>query len=397
MSQAHVDFDLIPYYVFSDNARTIVEGSPSNRQGRLWRGDPAERGVHTRGRRRAVASVHDAGGMVVAIDRPPTASCNGLDNNRVRTAVSAIWGTTASKRGKSAVTTYDKLETCLIDLNVPDVRIPSRAKKLLYCHRQLHGKDLYFFANTGADPITPPIELHGVSGVPTLWDPVSGRIADCAGLYGRGRQVDVALGSRGIRVGVRGGQSRRCPAQLRGPSAGTIEALHHRRSLAGSRRHGRLSPCILQQSPTAERLARRIARPLGAWRSIASPARAGQWQAGRRVLLVRRIASKSAMRCARARTKSRSSASGETLVPSLSQTWEISPTPTTNRQPFPARRQHSLRTTVYRSCGRSRLGDRRSGVARRHRPRTAIAAADELAEGFHTPLYSDCPASSLSL
>jgi hypothetical protein len=179
MSQAHVDFDLIPYYVFSDPARAAIDG------GRVRIAKEDYRVVVLPDVERIPAAVaerlktfHDAGGIVVAIGRVPTASCNGLEDDRVRAAVAAIWGTDASNRRKSAVTSYDALEDCLVGLGVPDVRIPSRPKSLLYCHRQLHGKDMYFFANTGADTIIPTIELHGVRGVPSLWNPVNGEIVE---------------------------------------------------------------------------------------------------------------------------------------------------------------------------------------------------------------------------
>ncbi len=120
---------------------------------------------------------HDAGGIVVAIGRLPASSCNGQEDDRVRAAVAAVWGTPGQNQPRSAVVDYDSLESALVGLDVPDVRIPSQPKKLLYCHRRLHGKDLYFFANTGAEPIAPTIELRGVRGVPMLWNPVSGEIA----------------------------------------------------------------------------------------------------------------------------------------------------------------------------------------------------------------------------
>jgi len=181
MSHAHIDCDLIPYYVFSDSARTTFD------KDRVQIAKEDYRAVVLPGVNFIPAAVverlrvfYDAGGVVVAIGRVPAASCNGQEDDRVRAAVAAIWGTEASKRGKSAVTNYDALEDCLARFEVHDVRIPSRPKNLLYCHRQLRGKDLYFFANTGADVITPTIELRGVRGVPTLWNPVSGEIVEAA-------------------------------------------------------------------------------------------------------------------------------------------------------------------------------------------------------------------------
>ena len=177
MSQAHVDFDLIPYYVFSDGTRTAFD------TGRVRIGKENYRAVVLPGVEFIPASVlerlrdfYDAGGIVVALNRLPTASCNGQEDERVRAAVERIWGAAANKRGKSAVKKYEEVGAFLTSLDVPDVRIPPQLTKLLYCHRQLHGKDLYFFNNTGPEPLAAIVELRGAGGVPELWNPVTGRI-----------------------------------------------------------------------------------------------------------------------------------------------------------------------------------------------------------------------------
>ena len=120
----------------------------------------------------------DAGGVVVAIGRSPSAACNGLDDARVRAAVAAIWKPGDDKQGHAALTNYDNIEACLTKLDVPDVHVPSHPKNLLYCHRQLHGKNLYFFANTGAEPVSADVELRGVHGTAMLWNPVTGHISE---------------------------------------------------------------------------------------------------------------------------------------------------------------------------------------------------------------------------
>ena len=177
MSQAHVDYDLIPYYVFADGVRTAFD------TGRVRIGKEDYGAVVLPGIEFIPADVverlrefYDAGGIVVALNRLPTASCNGQEDERVRAAVEAIWGDSASKRGHSAVKSYDEVGAYLEGLNVPDVRTPPHLERLLYCHRRLHGKDLYFFDNTGAEPIAAIVELHGVRGVPSLWNPVTGQI-----------------------------------------------------------------------------------------------------------------------------------------------------------------------------------------------------------------------------
>ena len=129
---------------------------------------------------------------MVALNRAPTASCNGQER-RVRSAAERIWGTSGTKQRKSAIRKYDDLGTSLRKWGVPDVQIEPPSAQLLYCHRQRHDKDLYFFNNTGADPIVAQVELRGVHGVPELWDPVSGRIVQAAAYLFREDAVRIEL------------------------------------------------------------------------------------------------------------------------------------------------------------------------------------------------------------
>jgi hypothetical protein len=192
MSQAHVDFDLIPYYVFADPARTAFIG------GRIQIAKEDYRAVIVPPVDYIPAAVverlrqfRDAGGVVVAIGRTPTASCNGQEDDRVRAAVAAVWPRDANKSGKTKITDYDSLEKCLADLGVPDVRMSPSPKQVLYCHRQLHGRNLYFFANTGAEPVLTEVELRGAHGNAMSWDPVNGTI------LGASAHAD---GDRGLRL-----------------------------------------------------------------------------------------------------------------------------------------------------------------------------------------------------
>jgi hypothetical protein len=176
---AHVDFDLIPYYVFSDAARTCFDkatiriGKEDYKAVILTGVDSIPAAVAER-----LREFYDAGGIVVALNHVPTNSVNGQEDDRVRAAVDAIWGKTASGRGKSAVVKDDDLTICLTSLNVPDVVVDPALKSLLYYHRRLHGKDLYFFVNTAQEPIDTTVELHGVGPAASRWDPSNGEISD---------------------------------------------------------------------------------------------------------------------------------------------------------------------------------------------------------------------------
>ena len=194
MSQAHIDYDLIPYYVFSDGARTAFD------KGSVRIGKEDYRAVILPGVESIPAAVverlrefYDSGGIVVALDRLPTASCNGQEDERIRKAVEGIWGDSASKQGHSAVKSHEQVGAYLEGLNVPDVRTPPGLQRLLYCHRQLHGKDLYFFDNTAADPIAAVVELHGVRGAPNLWNPVTGGIFQAPAYSLRKNMVQLKL------------------------------------------------------------------------------------------------------------------------------------------------------------------------------------------------------------
>jgi hypothetical protein len=192
LTRAHVDFDLIPYYVFADPARTAFNKST------IRIGKEDYRAVIVHGVESIPPSVverlrefHDAGGIVVALNGLPAKSCDGQQDDRVRSAVEHIWGAAAGKRGKSAVATYDNLEHTLVSLNVPDVVMSPSPKQLLYCHRRLHGRNLYFFANTGAEPVVTEVELRGAHGPAMSWDPLTGAISWA------GKQTD---GDRGLRL-----------------------------------------------------------------------------------------------------------------------------------------------------------------------------------------------------
>lgn len=194
MCQAHVDFDLIPPYVFTNVNRTAFDND------RVRIGKEDYRVVVLPGVEFIAAATverlrefYDAGGIVVAIDRLPTGSWDEQENARVRAAVDAIWGAGASKRGTSAMKSYNNLEGYLSSLNVPEVKIPAELKQLLFCHRQFHGKDLYFFDNTGAEPIAAVIELRGVVGVPSLWDAVSGKIIEAPSYANQDNSVKLLL------------------------------------------------------------------------------------------------------------------------------------------------------------------------------------------------------------
>jgi alpha-L-rhamnosidase len=192
MSQAHVDFDLIPYSVFCDEHRTTFD------KGTIRIGKEDYRAVVLPGVEFVPGMVVErlwdfrrSGGIVVAVGRTPARLCDGEEGPKVEAAIARVWTSGDTGLGKAAVATFDNLQKTLISLDVPDVRMTPSPKQVLYCHRRLHDKNLYFFANTGAEPVSTEVELRGAHGAAMSWDPLTGAI------LWAGKQKD---GDRGLRL-----------------------------------------------------------------------------------------------------------------------------------------------------------------------------------------------------
>lgn len=177
LSQAHVDFDIVPYYVFDDIARTKLDRNV------IHIGNEDYRAVIVPGVDSIPVAVAErlrdfrrSGGVIVALNSVPTKSCDGQNDERVRTAVNQTWGPRRAGRGQSAVASYENIGQTLTNLDVSDVRMTPSQKAVLYYHRQINGKHVYFFANTSPHALSSTLELRGIRGVPMLWNPVAATI-----------------------------------------------------------------------------------------------------------------------------------------------------------------------------------------------------------------------------
>ncbi len=211
LSQAHFDYDNVSYEVFNDPGKCRVQG----RQIHLghekydWVILPGVDAIPVSVARRLL-DFYENGGSVVSLGpetriellpgmtsakilpRVPIRSADGRNDEEVKKIVSQIWGDQASGRGRAFVTTYKDISNLLYSLGEHDVWIDPNLTLLQYYHRQLSGRDLYFFNNEGED-LSTEVRLRGVKGVPELWDPVTGSICQAPGYAARGSEIALRL------------------------------------------------------------------------------------------------------------------------------------------------------------------------------------------------------------
>jgi hypothetical protein len=215
LSQAHIDYDLASYDVFSDPARCRF-GDAQIRLGKEkyeFLVIPGVDAIPLQVLRRIV-QFYEAGGTVFllgpsarfASDDPqfavvklvpstPTRSTDSRDDAEVRSLVQSLWGSGASGPGHAHLMGYKDFAHHIYSLNVHDVWIDPNLTMLQFYHRRLSGRDLYFFNNEG-EPLRTRVRLSGARGVPELWNPVDGSIrqSPCYAPTDDGVSVEISLG-----------------------------------------------------------------------------------------------------------------------------------------------------------------------------------------------------------
>lgn len=195
LSQAHFDYDNVSYEVFADSAKCRVEDARVHlgREEYEWVVLPGVAALPLNVATR-LQEFYQAGGRVISlgpeveiellpgmngaeiVPRLPVRSADGRHDDEVKKIVAQIWGKQASGRGQAFVASYKDISSLLYSLGKHDVWIDPNLTFLQYYHRRLSGRDLYFFNNEGA-PVSTTVRLRGVAGVPELWDPATGVIA----------------------------------------------------------------------------------------------------------------------------------------------------------------------------------------------------------------------------
>jgi len=190
LSQAHFDYDIVPYRVFTGSARCRLDGK------RILLGQedyecavvPGVDAIPPAVLERLL-NFYNAGGTVISVGPEgrldpstmkivpylPFRSTDGREDQRVTELAAKIWGPQAASLGRAYLTGYRGITSLIYSLNEHDVWIEPTLTGLQYYHRRLSNRDLYFFNNEG-EAVRTVVALEGVEGVPEIWDPITGRV-----------------------------------------------------------------------------------------------------------------------------------------------------------------------------------------------------------------------------
>jgi hypothetical protein len=212
LSQAHVDYDLVSYDVFSDADRCQF------RDGRIHLGRetyqflilPGVDAVPVKIMRR-IAKFYEAGGTVFILgpslrlgsDDPqfaivnlvpclPNRSADDVGDTEVKDLVQRLWGTGAGGPGHAYLMGYKDFSHHIYSSDVHDVWIDPNLTMLQFYHRRLSGRDLYFFNNEG-ESLRTRVRLRAAHGVPEIWNPVDGSIRQAACYFADDDAVSVEI------------------------------------------------------------------------------------------------------------------------------------------------------------------------------------------------------------
>jgi hypothetical protein len=195
LNQAHLDYDLVSYDVFSDPARCRFT------EGYIYLGHEKYEflvlpGVDAIPLKvlHCIVQFYDAGGTVfllgpsarIASDDPqfaavklvpctPTRATDNGDDAEVKRVVQRLWGNGTTGPGHAHLMGYKDFAHHIYSLNIHDVWIDPNLTMLQFYHRRLSGRDLYFFNNEG-EAVRTRVRLRGARGIPELWNPVNGSI-----------------------------------------------------------------------------------------------------------------------------------------------------------------------------------------------------------------------------
>ena len=120
---------------------------------------------------RALEAYAAGGGKLIFVGQTPT-SAAGLTDAADGAAVSS--GVQQLLQKSHHVETTEALAPALRNLLKPDVELGDAGGKVGFIHRHLKGADIYFFANTTAEPISIPLRVRSSRGEAEWWDADSG-------------------------------------------------------------------------------------------------------------------------------------------------------------------------------------------------------------------------------
>ncbi len=176
LQQVQVDFDIVPYELWTDPQRCRIDG----RRARIEQVDyqvvvlPGVEFIPVAVLERLEAFA-DAGGIVIASKRLPDRSCDRGGDDAVRALVKKLWPKEGRSRTFLATTPGDLKAILRTGHHAPDVVFRPTHGDLRVLHRVRARADLYFVSNESiGETVEGELALPG-TGRPEWWDPMTGR------------------------------------------------------------------------------------------------------------------------------------------------------------------------------------------------------------------------------
>ena len=145
-----------------------------------------------------IKEYYDSGGKVIATVALPTRSGEFGRDDEVKHIITDIFGqypekNTAKKNDRGGefifltVASKQTLESALAEMNItadvsfdPTTTLTPQTGCINYTHKQKDGKDIYYFINTGDDPLSTTVTLRGNLKNIETWNPHTGEITKVA-------------------------------------------------------------------------------------------------------------------------------------------------------------------------------------------------------------------------
>ncbi len=183
LQQGQVDFDIVPYELWTDPSRCRIDG----RRVRIQQTDykvvvlPGVTFIPLAVLQRLGEFV-ESGGMVIASRRLPARSCDRGKDAAVQALVKGIWDAKGIRRGFLAPNASELKAILRAGHFEPDVAFRPDQPDLRVLHRKRAGADIYFVTNESIrQTVQGELTLHG-TGCAEWWDPMTGQCRPIVGV-----------------------------------------------------------------------------------------------------------------------------------------------------------------------------------------------------------------------
>ncbi len=120
---------------------------------------------------RALAAFCRAGGVLLSVGPLPELAESAAQTPALRQELAALFG----EGGHAQIVTMTRLPSTLRERLTPDLTLARTNNDILYTHRRLEGRELYFIINNAPDPVQVRPTLRS-SGPYTLYRPLTGAL-----------------------------------------------------------------------------------------------------------------------------------------------------------------------------------------------------------------------------